>query len=169
MKKTMMLFVMAVLGSIGSSAMAAEATVQAVKTHNSFDFTVNGRTAFGHQVYYNCDAAEDYIENLLGKMGATNISVRCTGGIDMGQIPMDMLAIEVAFDSVRMPSAAVTGTETAGVWKEVKLHDFGNCNLAMETIKGVKDHFDLKDIKGLDRCWDANDSYRVSFSALMAN
>jgi hypothetical protein len=168
MKKTLMVFVMAVLGSIGSTAMAADATVQAVKTHNSFDFVVNGRSSF-HQVYYNCDSAEDYIESLLKKMGASNISVRCTGGIDYGQIPMDFLSIEVAYDNVRLPSANVTGTQTTGVWKEVKLNDFDNCNLAMETIKGVKDHFELKDIKGADRCWDPNDSYRVSFSALMAN
>lgn len=169
MKKTLVLFVMAVLSSVGTSAMAAEATVQAVKTHNSFDYVVNGRTAMGNQVYYNCDAAEDYIETLLEKVGATNISVRCTGGIDFGQIPMDSLAIEVSFDSVRLPSATVTGTETPAIWKSVKLQDFDNCNLAMETIKGVKDHLEIKDMKGLNRCWDANDSYRVTLSALVAN
>jgi hypothetical protein len=169
MKKTLALFAMAVLGSIGSNSFAAEATVQAVKTHNSFDFVVNGRTGMGNQVYYNCESAEDYIETLLEKVGATNISVRCTGGIDFGQTPMNELSIEVAFDSVRLPSASVTGTQTAAVWKSVKLQDFDNCNLAMETIKGVKDHLELKDVQGLHRCWDSHDSYNVTLSALVAN
>jgi hypothetical protein len=44
-------------------------------------FNHSGRTIWG-EVFYNCNAVEDIFEGHLRKLGASNIRVRCTGGIE---------------------------------------------------------------------------------------
>lgn len=168
MKNTFALIVMAVMG-LSSAAMAADSAkdVQAVKTHNSFDFVINGHTDMGNEVYYNCRSVEDFTETMLTKLGATNISVSCTGGIDWG-MPTLYPSVTVSFDSIRLPSATATGAQVAATWTDVKIHDFDNCHLANQVLKGVQDHFDIQGLKTSGMCSDSNDSYSFQLSTLMA-
>lgn len=166
MNKTFALVVMAVMG-LSSAAFAGDTAIQAVKSHNDFDFVINGHTDMGNEVYYNCQSVEDFTESFLTKLGATNINVHCTGGIDWG-IPSLYPSVTVSFDSIRVPSATVTGAQVAAAWTDVKLHGWDNCHLANQVLAGVKDHFDIQGLKTSGHCSDSNDSYHIELSTLMA-
>lgn len=50
-------------------------------------FSPSTYTGGGTQHWYNCDSVEDTVEKHLEDLGATNISVRCSGGLDNGRFP----------------------------------------------------------------------------------
>lgn len=82
--------------------------------------THNGGTV----TYYNCRSVEDTVEAHLEAMGAQNISVRCSGGIEMGwTMPASVTA---TFDAI-IP-------EANGVMREVVLKGSDSCNLNTEFL-----------------------------------
>jgi hypothetical protein len=66
----------AIVALIASTSALAETWVT-----KTVRFTIPSRD-LGTVTYYNCDSVEDAVERNLETLGATNISVRCTGGLD---------------------------------------------------------------------------------------
>lgn len=160
MKKSLL----AALFSMGFGlASVASAAMNASLTHNQFSFGVNGHEDLGTEVYYNCDSVESYTEDLLQKMGAQNISVTCMGD-HMGLTSYPN--IEVSFDSARTTGAASDRVIEAD-WTPVSLHDFNNCQLARAIVRGVQDHFEIKDLTGMRSCGSPGASYRYNMTVLM--
>jgi hypothetical protein len=167
MKKNLILAVMAILSMTTFANGAFADAVQAVKTHNDFTFNLGYHDGWGNEIYFNCDSVEDYTQSLLAKLGATNVKVNCMGGIDP-VMPFMPPVVSVSFDSVRAANGTLTGAPVNAAWSEVKIHDFDNCFLATSVLNEVKDHFEIRDLKGADTCSDTNGSYHFSMTALMA-
>lgn len=82
--------------------------------------TYNGGTVS----YYNCQSVRSTVEAHLESLGAQNISVRCSGGIEMGwTMPAHVTA---KFDAI-IP-------ESNGVVREVTLKGSDSCNLNSEFL-----------------------------------
>lgn len=86
------------------------------------------RTHHGGSVtYYNCDSVENTVESHLEDLGAQNISVNCSGGIEMGwSTPAHVTA---KFD-VAVPAAN-------GTTREITLKGHESCNLNTEFLDTV--------------------------------
>ncbi len=106
--------VIAVLFAV-SSAFASEYVSRKMnwspRTHNG-----------GTVTYYNCQSVESTVESHLEAMGAQNVSVRCTGGLEMGwSMPAHVTA---TFD------VAVPGEN--GTTRELTLRGSESCHLNTE-------------------------------------
>jgi hypothetical protein len=71
----MRLFLLAIFSLTFSTALAT------VKVQKEFRYTDAGMDGFSKN-YYSCDFAEDALEQHLVQLGATDIKVRCSGGIE---------------------------------------------------------------------------------------
>lgn len=92
-------------------------------------FSPRTHTGPGSQTYYNCDSVEMMAESHLESLGATNVSVRCSGGIGRGN-PFPMPAhLSGTFDA--------PVTTSGGASKEVKLKGNDGCNLNSEFLDYV--------------------------------
>ena len=93
-------------------------------TTTTFSHTDTGIDGFSRN-YYSCDFAESALESHLEKLGASNISVSCSGGIEYnwGMFPVNLAA---RFD---MPSATPEN-HTRSENTRVSSRSFGNssCN-----------------------------------------
>lgn len=65
-----------------TAVIAMVLSLGAFATEQSVEVTIFGNEAGWTQSYYNCDYVEDTAKSLLKKLGATDISARCTGGLD---------------------------------------------------------------------------------------
>lgn len=78
----------------------------------------------GTVTYYNCDSVEDTVEARLESLGAQNVRVSCSGGIEMGQ---NMPAhVRATFD-VAVPAANDAS-------REVSLSGRDSCSLNVELL-----------------------------------
>lgn len=85
---------------VSSSAFAGEYVSQ------KFSVSVGGMGGW-NTTYYNCDSLEDRVESNLEKLGAVNVRVRCSGGLDTwGHMPPMPAYVTASFD------APVAGTTT---------------------------------------------------------
>jgi hypothetical protein len=66
-------------------------------------FSVGGMGGF-NTTYYNCDSVEDRVESHLETLGASNISVRCSGGLDTWSSMPPMPAYVTASFDAQLPS-----------------------------------------------------------------
>ncbi len=145
----------------------AQAAVPTVVNQNKVDFVVNGRADLGAQVYYNCDSVEEYTKNILSQMGATHISVTCTG--DFGNHLTDYPMVHAQFESLRLadPNQSQASGPMAD-WQVLQLRDFDNCQLARAIVHGVKDSFEISKFSGDRMCGEANSGYRYELTILKA-
>ncbi len=87
----------------------------------------------GSAHYYNCRSVESTVESHLEALGATNVSIRCSGGIERGwSTPAH---VSGSYD-VKMP-------ETNDMARVVTLKGFDSCNLNSEFLDYV-----VKEIPG---------------------
>lgn len=95
----------------------------------------------GNNHFYSCDTVEWEVEALLKKLGATNISVRCTGGIDSWNINFSRPAYVRASFTALSISNDITDFETEGlriVNLKLKTRPT-NCHLLTQAFQGLKD------------------------------
>ncbi len=104
------------------------------------NFTIQTWTMYGSTVYYNCDSVETKTKDLLKTLGAKNINVRCTGGIDVfGRFHLPA-RVSTSFDALHSGAG-----EIQAEYKEVTFKDFDECHLFNTVYKKVSSFFDLKD------------------------
>lgn len=134
---------LAVLSALFVSFSASAATIS---------FTHFGRGA-GYESYYACSYVEDQTENYLELLGATNIDVRCSGGIQSGWYNQPV-SIHASYD---LPEVAGTYVETI----EIKGDAFSPaCGINVRIIQEIlKTMTNIQVIKKDDACAFSTSNY----------
>ena len=116
----------------------------------------------GAQVYYNCDSVENDVERMLEEMGAKNIRVRCSGGLDtFGRFStsafvrahFEVLSYEVSNDGTIFSSERV----------EIKERD--NCHLYNTSFRALSKFFEMTQAS-TGSCFRPGDRTRISFNVI---
>lgn len=117
-------------------------------------FSPSTYSGSGTTTYYNCDSVEDMAESHLEDLGAINVSVRCSGGLEMGGTPAHLSG---SFD------VPVTAEEVAVVRV---LKGFNSCRLNSEFLDTVLPMFPLVTINSRRaNCFGGRmDSWKYSLS-----
>jgi hypothetical protein len=145
------------------SVQGASAAVTARRATVHQDFYISSNWDFG-RVYYNCDSVEDSVESLLAALGATDIRVRCTGGISNDMPPMDA-SVTVSYQSLRLANPGEPGAISAQ-WKGVNYQTFDNCFLNQQIFKNVRSGFAIQDVRETSHCSDPGAEYRLQGTSL---
>ncbi len=145
---------------VGSSAFAnmvptAEKTV-------TKKFRMDSRSDFGARVYYNCDSVEVRGEELLEELGATNIDVECSGGIDpFNRYPQDAY-VEATF-TVKVEDEKGEGL---GMYEDFYFRSHTSCDLFKSFFKGVKDAFSFSSLDRVRSCSGRMNNIRIKGTVL---
>ncbi|MEC9284165.1 MAG: hypothetical protein VX642_15725 [Bdellovibrionota bacterium] len=124
------------------------------------NFTIRDRVGFDI-VYYNCDSAEYTVESILEEMGAKDIRVRCTGGLDpIGSIHLPA-RINAEFEAI---NAELDGKISVKI-DEVKFRNHKNCHLYNSVVKAVQDQFEIAHME-MRRCHRIDGSTLIKMSVL---
>ncbi|MBC7457588.1 MAG: hypothetical protein H7235_04875 [Bdellovibrionaceae bacterium] len=154
--RTLLLIFVAVIG------LQANADVPAHRVSMHKEFSIRSSTQTGW-VYYNCDSVEQAVTDLLSKIGASNISVRCSGGIENGQPPMEAY-VDVTFDALQLASINDTNIVMAN-WTPVKIHSWDDCDLKSQIFKDTQAGFAIKDVK-ISSCSSPSSQFKASLTTL---
>ena len=144
-----------VLTLISSSAFAVG--YQSVNTSYTIFSNVGG-----NNVYYNCDSVERNVENLLEEMGARNISVRCTGGLDRWGRMSTSAFVRASFEAL---SYSMPNDGTHFAVEKVSINERGACHLYNTSVKALAKNFELTELS-TGSCWRPGDSTSISFKVL---
>lgn len=143
----------------------ANATVPASKVSHSVEFTLSPHFDLGHKVYYSCSSAEDQIEMQMERMGATNVDVRCTGGLDDFRPEFSTPAfISMTYDVLKSNAAG----NIAADWKTVKANSYNNCFMMTQLFKQVAHTFEMQNVKVSGHCMNPDSPFRLKFTGLFA-
>lgn len=138
----------------------ADVPAHRVSTHS--EFMIRSSTMTGW-VYYNCDSVEQAVTDLLSKLGASNISVRCTGGIDHSHPPMDAY-VDVTFDALKL--AAINDTDIVMAnYLPVKIRSWDDCDLKSQIFKNTQSGFSMTDVK-VSSCSNPSSAFKASLKTL---
>lgn len=146
---------------LASSAFA----VDAIPRTSKVGFFVSESTGAGNTTYYSCDGLEDLTKSMLKKLGASDIRVRCSGGLDSGTY-WGTPSIDVSFVSPMRGSGAEA---RAASYQTVQLRDSDNCHAAQTIFAAIRSRLDLTSVSGTESFCDSNDSYRIQAQALFFN
>ena len=139
--------------AIGASAQM----VDAQSMTKSASFRISSIGDFGSRIYYNCDSVENQVASMMERFGATNVSVRCTGGLD----PWGGFATE-AFVRLTM-DVLVSDANGAmrGEYQEVSIRSFDNCHLLKEISENTHGLFDVRSLNYTKTCTRSNSRFRL--------
>lgn len=148
---------------IGASS--AQAATAALFTQN-VSFQVDSRPGTSGRVYYNCDSVEGQIESMLEQMGAVNIQVSCTGGIDSHrpQIAWDA-SVDATFDTLHPVRPGTPGAINAAM-RSVQIHEWDSCYLLNQAFQEVAPSFALQNVVGPRSCSSMRSAFRVELESL---
>lgn len=122
-----------------------------------FSFTYFGNEG-GRQSFYACDYVQAQTEGYLELLGATNIDVRCHGGIQ-NNWSVQPVSIRASYD---LPEVTGTGVETV----EIKGDSFNPaCGINVRIIKEIlKTMTNVTVVKKSDSCAFANTNYSYTLN-----
>lgn len=150
-----MKFIMAFITALSFQAFGADYEAKEV------NFTVSDRTSFGNRVFYNCDSVEHYVATSLEDLGARNITVRCSGGLDrFGNIHLPA-RVSSTFEAL---NSSLVSSRKASM-QEVVFRDHDNCHLMNSIIKSVMGEFEVASVE-MRRCTSANAATRIKITVL---
>lgn len=130
-------------------------TAWAVPRPKETSFGIPSNLGAGNRVYYNCESVENATRHVLSELGATEIRVKCTGGLDpVSRVHTDAF-VRARFFVVEQ-----------GEFETVVFRDRTNCHLITEIFEGVRGSFILHNVQGVRRCWDASSPYHFSAEVL---
>lgn len=124
------------------------------------NFTIRDRVGFDI-VYYNCDSVEQTVESILGEMGAKDIRVRCTGGLDRMGFNHLPARVNAEFEAI---NAELDGKISVNI-DEVKFRNHRNCHLYNSIVNAVQDQFEIAHIE-MRRCHRIGGATRIHMSVL---
>lgn len=128
----------------------------AIAGEKTVSFSYSGIESYGRS-YYACDYVEYQTEKMLELFGATQIDVRCTGGIQHGS--MWPVSVRATFD---VP--AIMGNEVAKVEKVQGDFSRPACGLNTTIVKRLLPSFtNVKVLKKSDSCAFASSNYSYTF------
>lgn len=136
---------------------AVALSFSAVAADQKVSFSYSGIESWGRS-YYSCDYAEAQAEKHLEVLGATNVDVRCTGGIEFGQMwPINLTA---TFD---LP--VLSGREIAEVVTIKGRRPNPACGLNTKMIKAFLPKFsNVTVVSKRDACFSPDSVYSYELS-----
>ena len=128
-------------------------------------FSAENNVSFGYSVnegwgtsYYSCDYVEAQTEKVLELFGATDVSVRCSGGIEFGS--MWPVSVTATFNS-----PVLSGREVAEVVKLKGDNSNPSCGLNVKIVKSLLPSFNnVSVIKKNDSCAFQSSNYSYEFA-----
>lgn len=122
-----------------------------------FSFTYFGNEG-GRQSYHTCDYVQSQTESYLELLGATNIDVRCNGGIQPNW-SMQPVSIRASYD---LPEVTGTGVETV----EIKGDSFNPaCGVNVRIIQAIlKTMTNVSVVKKSDSCAFTSSNYSYTLN-----
>ena len=120
-------------------------------------FRIDSSTAFGGRVYYDCDHVENKTRSMLKTLGAQDIEVRCSGGID----PFGQRSISWE-SSVKTTFKA----PTSGKYQAVEFSDFDSCHLASEILDNIDESFITRNTDRSRLCFMHDEPYTITLEVL---
>lgn len=123
----------------------AGAFAQATETVNFTYFGNEGR----NRIHLSCHYAENAVDQILGQIGATDVDVRCTGGIDYGfYTPVSITA------KFNLPTTATVKVES----------DFNtNCFFDTKFVDAlVRSNDNITKVNGRSHCFDSDSRYNYT-------
>lgn len=150
MKSLILAFIML----ISSASMALESGYgKYVDQEMKFQFLSNNS-------YYSCSYAEKQTEKYLIMLGAKDIEIRCTGGIQSGSPSWAWAPISVRASFQAL--VTVDNSEKDAVPVEENSVTFkgrGSCDFNSKLIKNALSHFEAIIEGGFSNCFNSNGSY----------
>lgn len=127
---------------VSGSAMAVDAGSKEVS------FSVGGRGGLNY-TFFNCDSVEGQVETLIEKLGGTNVSVRCTGGLDpWSSMPPMPAYVTATFDNAGGTGAVENVTIKSQAWDS-------NCELNVTALESLLPKFEnIKVVSKRASCFD---------------
>ena len=120
-------------------------------------FGYSGMEGWG-QSYYSCDYVEAQTEKVLEMFGATEISVRCSGGIEFGQVMP--VSVRASFET-----PVLSGAEVSEIVKYKGDSWNPACGLNVRIVKSLLPKFsNVTVVKKSDSCAFQRSNYSYEFS-----
>ncbi len=143
--------VLKLVSALALTAVAFNASAEqfAYPAMSEVSYSLPSHVGGGDQIYYNCDSVESTVKSMLKKLGAEDIRVRCTGGIDEWSTPTS------AFVTAKFVAASMVKNNQAprvASIKSVTLRDDGNCHLYNETLMALSEGMELDVVDGPSYC-----------------
>lgn len=132
------------LVSLMASAQMIDASVESVTTN----FNISSRGDSGARIYYNCDSVENQVESMMIEFGATNVQVRCTGGLNRWGGFATEARVSLKMDVLKMEAQGAM----RGEYKSVRIRANQSCHLLKEISEKTHGLFDVKSLKYTRRC-----------------
>ncbi len=146
----------------GFASLASADLVGANRFSVAKDIVIRSDAGFGNKIYYSCDSAQSAAESLLVEMGATNVSVRCTGGLD--EFVSTEAYLQLYYEPLKLAKPNEKAAFTAN-WTAVELRGFDGCHLNNQIFEQIQGDFELRQISQR-RCGSLSSSYRLRFETL---
>ncbi len=139
------------------TVLALVLSVSAFAADNKVSFGYSGHEGWGTS-YYSCDYVEAQTEKVLELFGATDVSVQCSGGIQMGTMwPVSVTA--------RFNSPVLSGRDMAEVVKLKGDNWNPACGLNVTIVKSLLPSFkNVSVVKKSDSCAFSNSNYSYEFA-----
>ncbi len=153
-----------ILTLLFSTMLAQAAPIQAVPTREAVDFPIWEQTGAGNQTFYSCDGLEDLTKSFLQKLGATNVQVSCSGGIDQGGIGYDGSPdVQAKFTALRV---SAKGATQAGNYRHFVISGRDNCAAAQAIFAGIRKAMSITGVTGDSRFCESYERYDIEGEVL---
>jgi hypothetical protein len=147
---------------LASPAQATTVPLRAQEVKQSVNFVVWEQTGAANETFYSCDGLEDLTSKLLKELGATRISVSCSGGLDDDGY-WGSPSIDATFNTAQPSSEDYA---QAATYQPVQLKGDDGCAAAQAIFDGVKGKFAMTSISGTDLFCEAYQGYRINARVL---
>lgn len=139
------------------TVLALALCVSAFSADNKVSFGYSGNEGWGTS-YYSCDYVEAQTEKVLELFGATDVSVRCSGGIEFGT--MWPVSVTATFNS-----PVLSGRKVAEVVNLKGDNWNPSCGLNVKIVKSLLSSFNnVSVIKKNDSCAFQSSNYSYEFA-----
>jgi hypothetical protein len=146
-------------------------SVSAIKTQTTATIFIQSQVNPGTTVLYSCDGLESTAQNLLKKLGATNISTDCSGEGGASDRPSFSPTLILNFTVPRLPGPGISGPALTAHWQNVTLSGFDDCEAVRQIVSGFKDQLSVQNFQGsLDdgACFGTDSPYHYSLEVLVS-
>ena len=158
---SMKMFIILISSLIGLASV--NAAITASRSIVTKKFTLKSDFGVNSEVYFNCDSVENSMRSMLSKMGATDIHVRCTGGIQDPPFEFWDANVTVSYSSLKASSSGNIDAD----YRSISIDTFDSCVLLSQLFAEVQDSFDIKDLSGTKTCTELNSSLHLKMMVLL--
>lgn len=127
----------------------------------SLSYSLTDRMSNGGQIFYNCDSVITKTERMLRKLGAKNIDVDCTGGLD--RFGRNHLPAYVSADFLALNSE-LSGNRNVS-FQTVRFSERNNCHFVNESLKELSKALEVSELS-MRSCAGSRSSARASVTVL---